>query len=86
MDTSELMARLDRFFDLSDKKQKKKQAKLLKIIHKLEEKKASLEAEVVRESKIDDTSVRYQDLSQEFKVVTRLLVKARKQKQHTEAD
>lgn len=79
MDTSELVEKLEDFFDLSKKKKKKKHQKLLKIINKLEDKKSSLELEVIEESKKNETSDRYHDLTQELKVVSKLIKKAKKQ-------
>ena len=79
MDTNELVEKLDAFFDLSKKKKRKKHKKLLKIVQKLEEQKSRLELEVVEESKRDDTSDRYRELSQELKVISKLIKKAKKQ-------
>ncbi|MCP4982315.1 MAG: hypothetical protein GY935_17695 [Gammaproteobacteria bacterium] len=79
MDTNKLVDKLEGFFDLSKKKQQKKHDKLLKIIDKLEEKKTRLQAEVITESVIDDTSERYQDLSRELNVISGLIKKAKKQ-------
>ena len=44
MDTTKLVGKLEEFFDLSKKKQRKKHDKLLKMIGNLEEKKAALAA------------------------------------------
>ena len=79
MDTNELVEKLNAFFDLSKKKKRKKHKKLLKIVQKLEEQKSRLELEVVEESKRDDTSDRYRELSQELKVISKLIKKAKKQ-------
>ena len=78
MNTNELLEKLNKFFDLSKKKQRKKHEKLLKIIGKLEDKKNRLENEVIKESKKDETSERYHDLSQELKVISRLIKNAKK--------
>lgn len=78
MGTSKLMEKLNDFFDLSENKQKKKHEKLLKIIHKLEDKKARIEQEVKRESEIDETSSKFHDLSDELKVISKLIKKAKK--------
>jgi len=78
MNTDKLIHKFENIFNLSKKKQEKKQDKLLKIIGKLQEKKSELEREVIKESKIDDTSTRYHDLSQELKVVSKLIKKAKK--------
>ena len=86
MDTNKLVGKLDRFFDLSKKKQEKKHDKLLKIIEKLESKKSLLEVEVMEESKNDETSTRYQDLSKELKVISELIKKAKKKALSDSAD
>jgi len=78
MDTNKLVGKLERFFDLSKKKQEAKHGKLLKIIEKLESKKSILEIEMMEESKSDETSARYQDLSKELKVISELIKKAKK--------
>ena len=49
MGTNKLLAKLEKFFDLSKKKQRKKHDKLLKIIRELEEKKSELEQESQKE-------------------------------------
>jgi hypothetical protein len=86
MDTNKLVGKLERFFDLSKKKQEKKHDKLLKIIKKLENKKSLLEVEVMEESKNDETSTRYQDLSKELKVISELIKKAKKKTLSDSAD
>ena len=86
MDTNKLVGKLERFFDLSKKKQEKKHDKLLKIIEKLESKKSKLEVEVMEESKSDETSARYQDLSKELKVMSDLIKKAKKKALSDSAD
>ena len=85
MDTSKLIAKLENFFDLSKNKQKDKYDKLLKIIAKLEGKKVKLEAEVIEESKNDETSTRYHDLSKELQVLSELIKKAKKKALSDEA-
>lgn len=79
MNTDKLIRKLEDFFSLSEKKQEIKHDKLSKIIEKLESKKSKLETRVIDESKIDETSSKYHDLSQELKVVSRLIKKAKKQ-------
>lgn len=86
MDTNKLVGKLERFFDLSKKKQENKLDKLLKIIEKLESKRSKLEVEVMEESKSDETSSRYQDLSQELKVISELIKKAKKKALSDSAD
>jgi hypothetical protein len=78
MDTNKLIGKLEDFFDLSKNKQKDKRDKLLRIIEKLETKKVKLEIEVMEESKKDETSSRYLDLSKELKVLSELVKKAKK--------
>ena len=86
MDTTKLVGKLEEFFDLSKKKQRKKHDKLLKIIGKLKEKKVALEAELAGEAGNDSDSERYQDLKQELQVVSELIDKARQQEQDNQPD
>ncbi len=79
MDTVKLVKKLEDYFDLSKKKRRKKHDKLLKIIKKLEETKAEIETELIEQSKLDETSARYQELRQEMKIVSRLVKKAKQQ-------
>ena len=79
MDTAKLVEKLEGYLDLSQKKRRKKHDKLLKIIKKLEARKAAIETEIVEQSKLDETSSRYRELRQEMKIVTRLIKKAKKQ-------
>ena len=76
MDTSELVEKLEKFFDLTEKKQRKKHDKLMKIIRKLEKKKFRLEHKAQKERVIDATSSRYQDLERELLVISKLISKA----------
>jgi hypothetical protein len=85
MDTNKLIGKLERFFNLSKIKQQDKHDKLLKIIAKLEGKKSRLEVKVMEESKADDTSTRYHDLSKELKVLSELIKKAKKKALSDEA-
>ena len=78
MSTNKLLEKLENFFDLSRQKQQKKHHKLLKIIEKLEDKKAGLEEELIAAGKADDTSARYHELDKELKVVSKLIKKAKK--------
>ena len=77
MGTTKLVGKLEKYFNLTEKKQRKKHDKLLKIIHELEEKKSSLEQKAQREREIDATSSRYQDLERELQVISGLISKAR---------
>jgi len=78
MSTSKLVEKLESFYNLSKSKQEKKHDKLLKIIEKLEEKRASLQQEMIKESEIDETSSTYQDLSKELIIINKLIKKAKK--------
>jgi len=78
MGINKLWHKLDDFLDLSKQKQEKKHNKLLNIITKLEAKKLELEQEVVDESKVDDTSNKYLELSKKLNVVSNLIRKAKK--------
>jgi len=63
---------------MSKKKQKKKSEKIVKIISKLKDKESELKAELVEQSEKDDTSEKYYDLEKELKIITKLLIKAKK--------
>ncbi|MHC4858159.1 MAG: hypothetical protein ACYTBY_10365 [Planctomycetota bacterium] len=78
MGINKLWRKLDDFLDLSKQKQEKKHNKLLNIITKLEAKKLELEQEVIEESKVDDTSNKYLELSKKLNVVSNLIRKAKK--------
>lgn len=82
MKLNKWLKKLEDFLDLSKHDQEKKHKKLLKIIRKLEHKKLKLEARMVNESKADDTSDRYHDLTKELKVVSKLIKKAKKHARH----
>jgi phage-related tail protein len=77
MDTNKLVEKLERYFDLSKKKQRKKHDKLLKIIDKLEKQKSRLEQEAQEEKEIDAASSRCQDLERELEVISGLISKAK---------
>lgn len=68
-----LVGKLENFFDLSKKKQRKKHHKLLKIIDKLEKKQDSLQ--ISMEQEFD--SKRYHDLIRKFDVICDLIRKAK---------
>lgn len=78
MSTNKLVEKLESFYNLSKSKQEKKHDKLLKIIEKLEEKRGSLQQEMIKESEIDETSSTYQDLSKELIIINKLIKKAKK--------
>jgi len=73
-----MIDKLDEYFDMSKKKQKKKSEKIVKIISKLKDKESELKAELVEQSEKDDTSEKYYDLEKELKIITKLLIKAKK--------
>ena len=83
MGTNKLVEKLDDFFDLSKKKQRKKHEKFLKIINKLEKKKSRLEQKAQKERANDAASSDYQDLERELQVISSLISKA-KQKDLTD--
>lgn len=78
MSSNKLMDKLEDYFDLSKKKQRKKKDKLLKIISKLEDKKAALKIEAARERRENSDGKASSDLCAEYKVVAKLLKKAKK--------
>ena len=77
MDTNKLLDKLEEFFDLTEKKQRKKHHKLLKIIHELEDKKARLEQKAKIERETDATSTQCQELELELEVILSLICKAK---------
>jgi Mg2+ and Co2+ transporter CorA len=77
MKTRKLIKKLEEFLDFSKKKQKKKHDKFLEIVSKLEGKKSDIETELAREGKQDDSSKRYDELSHQLKVITKLIKKAK---------
>ena len=83
MRTNKLLSKLESFFDLPAQKQEKKHHKLLKIIDKLEARRAALEEELIAAGKADDTSSEYHELRKEVKVVSKLIKRA---KQHDARD
>lgn len=78
MKLKELVEKLDNFFDLSKKKQKEKTDKLKKVITLLEDKKGELKKEIRKEAKKDKKSRDCYNLCKEFKVINKLLKKAKK--------
>jgi len=77
MGTTKLVEKLEKYFDKSEKKQRKKHDKLLKIIHELEEKKSRLERKAQKERGIDATSSHYQVLERKLLVISNLISKAK---------
>jgi len=78
MSIKDILSQFDEFFDLSKKKQRKKLDKLTKIIESLEEKKALLKKAIQKESKINKDSKFIYDSCKEFKVLSKLIKKAKK--------
>ena len=78
MNSNNLIDKLDDFFDLSKKKQRKKHEKLFNIIQQLENNKSKLKQQIKKESKRCKDSDLCKKLCREFKVVTKLLKKAKK--------
>jgi uncharacterized protein Yka (UPF0111/DUF47 family) len=83
MGTAKLVEKLEKFFDLSEKKQDKKHHKLLKIVDKLEQKQDKLHREVTQEGRTSPHSERYHELARELDVISGLIQKA-KQKESSE--
>ncbi len=78
MKVKKIMEQVEDFFDLSKNKQKKKQDKLLKLIASLEQKKAMIKQEIKKEAKGDKHSKACYNLCKEFKVVNKLIKRAKK--------
>lgn len=78
MGTAKLVEKLEIFFGLPERKQRKKHDKLLNIIHRLEKKKSRLEQKAQKEIEIDASGKRYQDLERELLVISELISKAGK--------
>ena len=85
MDTAKLVQKLEDFFDLSSKKQRKKHDKLLKIIARLEEKQSLLEAELAVQAARDPESEVCGELAQELQVIAELIDKARQRDQENQS-
>lgn len=79
MGIKKLLNQLDDFFDQSKQKQKKKSEKLSKIIKSLEEKKSELKSKIKIESGKCKKSKESYNLCKEFKVLSKMLGKAKKQ-------
>ncbi len=78
MKVKKIMEQVEDFFDLSKNKQKKKQDKLLKLIASLEQKKAMIKQEIKKEARADKHSKACYNLCKEFKVVNKLIKRAKK--------
>jgi cell shape-determining protein MreC len=76
MGTAKLVEKLEKFFDLSKKKQRKKHDKYLKVIRKLEKKKFKLEQ---KERANDASSRPNKALRRELQVISKLIEKAKQQ-------
>jgi hypothetical protein len=73
MGMSKLIGKLEKFLDLSNKKQRKNHCRLLKIIDKLEKKQDRLQAEMEHEP----NSKRFNDLIRKIDVISELIRKAK---------
>ena len=78
MNLNKIMDKLENFLGLPEKKRKKKQDNLLKIIDKLETKKSNIKKKLKKESRKSKNSGSTNKLCKEFKAVTKLLNKAHK--------
>ena len=78
MGIKKLLAHFEDFFDQSKKKQKKKSEKLLQLIESLEEKKSELKSAIIFESEKHNNSKEVYNYCKEFKVLSKMLKKARK--------
>ena len=78
MNTNKLIEKVKDYFDFSEKKQKKKHDKFLKIVSKLKCKRTKIENELIEEQRRDKSSDRSHELSRELKVVTQFIEKANK--------
>ncbi len=67
---------LTEYFDAPEKNENLEN--LNKIINNLKEKKSGLKEELKKQCEIDETSAQYHDLGKEYKVVNKLLKKAKK--------
>jgi len=79
MDTAKLVEKLEKFFDLSKKKQLKKHDKYMEVIRKLEKKKFQLEQKAQKGRVNDATGRPNQALMRELQVISRLIDKAKQQ-------
>ncbi len=79
MRTNKLVDKLEKFFDLSKQKRRKKHDKYLKIVRQLEKRKSKLEQKIKREKAGDGNGRRYKALMRELEVVMKLISKANKQ-------
>lgn len=78
MNLEKIKNMLSEFFDSPDNREGEIQQKLAQIIAKLEHKKNMLKEEMVVEGEKDETSEVYHELEQEYRVVSKLLKKAKK--------
>ena len=78
MVTTKLVEKMEKFFDLSEMKQRRKHDKYLKIVLQLEKRKFKLEQKV-KKGRADANSRRYKDLMRELQVLTKLISKAKQQ-------
>lgn len=86
MDLENIKQKLTEFFESSENRQADMQENLTKIINKLEQKKSSLKEEMLVASEDDETSDAYIELEKEYKVVSKLLKKAKRNFQQDNED
>ncbi|RLA07315.1 MAG: hypothetical protein DRQ59_14500 [Gammaproteobacteria bacterium] len=79
MGTNKLVDKLEKFFDLSKQKRRKKHDKYLKIVRQLEKRQFKLEQKIKKEKAGDANSRRHKALIRELEVVSKLIGKAKKQ-------
>ena len=78
MGTAKLVGKLEKYLDLSKKKQRKKHDKYREIISKLENKKLKLKQKILRARGTDLSNSRRRALKREYQVVSRLIKKAKR--------
>ena len=79
MGTNKLVDKLEKFFDLSKQKRRKKHDKYLKIVRQLEKRQFKLEQKIKKEKAGDANSRRHKALIRELEVVSKLIGKAKEQ-------
>jgi acetate kinase len=78
MKLDKLKQKLSEMFNLSDLDSSGSQENLAGIIEKLKEKKAQIKEKMQAAGEQDETSNAYRDIEKEYKVVSKLLKKAKK--------
>jgi len=78
MGINKLSRKVEDFFVLSSKKQRKKHEKLLEIVENLEKKRSELKKKLASVKKSKSKKSRYHELERELEVINGLIVKAKK--------